>query len=114
MANIPNVRAVARDISSSFTVQKTLIVHSKQCIQPGIDYFNHQLGTSLKSPLMAFKASRMINPTIIRNLNPDASSIDLFNSFPFVTAEELMKLKAELPAYLAKVEDLDESVDKLE
>ena len=114
VANIPNVQAVARDISSNFTLQKTLIAHAKQCIQPGIDYFNHQLGTSLKSPLMAFKASRMIDPTTIRNLNPDASSIDLFKSLPFVTAEELMKLKAELPAYLAKVEDLDESVDKLE
>ena len=114
VANIPNVQAVARDISSSFTVQKTLIAHAKQCIQPGIDYFNHQLGTSLKSPLMAFEASQMIAPTTIRNLNPDASSIDLFKSFPFVTAEKLMKLKAELPAYLAKVEDLDESVDKLE
>ena len=56
----------------------------------------------------------MIDPTTIRNLNPDASSIDLFKSFPFVTAEELMKLKAELPTYLAKVKDLDESVDKLE
>ena len=56
----------------------------------------------------------MIDPTTIRNLNPNALSIDLFKSFPFVTAEELMKLKAELPAYLAKVEDLDECVDKLE
>ena len=63
---------------------------------------------------MAFKASRMIDPTTIRNLNPDASSIDLFKSFPFITAEELIKLKAELPTYLAKVKDLDESVDKLE
>ena len=114
VANIPNVQAVARDISPSLTVQKTLISHAKQCIQPGIDYFNHQLGTSLKSPLLAFKASRMTNPSMIKNLNLDASSLDLFKSFPFITAEELTNLKAELPAYLVKVEDLDESVDKLE
>ena len=43
VANIPNVQAVARDISPSLTVQKILISHAKQCIQPGIDYFNHQL-----------------------------------------------------------------------
>ena len=71
VANIPNVQAVARDILPSPTVQKTLIAHAKQCIQPGIDYFNHQLGTSLKSPLLAFKASRMTNPSMIRNLNLD-------------------------------------------
>lgn len=63
VGNIPNVQAVARDISSSLTVQKILIAHAKQCIQPGIDYFNHQLGTSLKSLLMAFKASWMTNPS---------------------------------------------------
>ena len=59
---------------------------------------------------MAFKASRMANPTMVKNLNPDTSSVDLFKSVPFITAEELTNLKAELPAYLVKVEDLDESV----
>ena len=66
-----------------------------------MDYFNHQLGNSLKSPLMASKASWMTNPTIVRNLNPDASPFDLFECFPFVTAEEVRNLKVELPAYLA-------------
>ena len=35
VANIPNVQAVARDVSPSLTVQKTLIANAKQCIQPG-------------------------------------------------------------------------------
>ena len=56
----------------------------------------------------------MTNPSMIKKLNLDASSLDLFKSFPFITVEELTNLKAELPAYLVKVEDLDESVDKLE
>ena len=75
--NIPNIQAVARDISPSLIAQKRLITHAKQCIQPGLEYFNLQLNTSLKIPLMAFKAAWLINPTVIRNLNPDASSVDL-------------------------------------
>ena len=50
---------------------------------------------------------------MIRSLNPDASSVDLLKSFPFHSAEELCNLKAELLAYLAKAEDLNEKVDKL-
>ena len=111
--NIPNVQAVARDISPSLTTQKRLISHAKQCIQPGLEYFNLQLNTSLKIHLIAFKASRLTNSTMIRNLNTDASSADLLKSFPFISAEEICYLKAELPAYLAKAEDLDDTIDKL-
>ena len=62
---------------------------------------------------MAFKDSQLTNPTMIRNLNPDASSVDLFKSFPFLSTEEICNLKAELLACLAKVEDLDDTVGKL-
>jgi len=113
LENIPNVQAVARDISSNVTTQTRLMTHAKQCIQPGLQYFNQQLNTSLKIPLMAFKAARMTNPTVIRNLNPDTSTVDLLKSFPFVTADEITNLKAELPAYLGKAEDLDDTIDKL-
>ena len=111
--NIPNVQAVAKDISPSLTTQQRLITHAKQCIKPGLECFNLQLSTNLKIPLMAFKASQLINPTMIRNLNSDASSVDLLKSFPFLSSEELCNLKAELPAYLSKAEDLDEKIDKL-
>jgi len=48
---------------------------------------------------------------VIRNLNPDASMVDLLKSL--VTADEITNLKAELPAYLAKAENLDDTIDKL-
>jgi len=50
---------------------------------------------------MAFKAARLMNPS---DKKPDY--IGLLKSFPFVTADEI-------PAYLAKVEDLDDTIDKL-
>ena len=62
---------------------------------------------------MAFKAAWFINPITIRNLNPDALSVDLLKSFPFVTADKICNLNGELSAYLARAEDLDEKVDKL-
>jgi len=74
---------------------------------------NILVSSSMKIPLMAFKAARLTNPTMIRNLNPDVLMVDLLKSFPFVTADEITNLKAELPAYLAKVEDLDDTIDKL-
>ena len=113
VANIPNVQAVVRDILTNLTTQTRLITHAKQCIQPGIEYFNQQFNTSLKIPLMAFKAAQLTNPTMIRNLNPEASTVDLLKSFPFVTVDEITNLKAELPAYLAKAEDLNDTVDKV-
>ena len=62
---------------------------------------------------MAFKAAQLTNPTMIRNLNPEASTVDLLKSFPFVIVDEITNLKAELPAHLAKAEDLDDNVDKV-
>ena len=83
VANIPNVQAVARDILPNLTTQTRLITHAKQCIQPGLEYFSQQLNTSLKITLMAFKAAQLTNPTMIRNLNPEASTVDLLKIFPF-------------------------------
>ena len=40
--------------------------------------------------------------------------MDQLGSFPFATSPEISDLKAELPAYLAKCEDLNESCDKLQ
>ena len=63
---------------------------------------------------MAFKVAWLTNSTMIRNLNPEASTVDLLlKSFPFVTADEITNLKAKLPAYLPKAEDFDDTVDKL-
>ena len=106
VANIPNVQAVVRDILPYLTT-RTRLITPKQCIQPGLKYFNQQLNTILKIPLMAFKAAQLTNPTMIRNLNPEASSVDFFKSFPFVTADEIISV------YFAKAEDLDDTVNKV-
>ena len=113
MANIPNVQAMARDILPSLATQTGLITNAKQCIQSGLEYFNQQHNISLKIPLMAFKAAWLTYLTMIRNLNPEASTVDLLKWLSFVTVDQIINLKAEVPAYLAKSKDLDDTVDKL-
>ena len=111
VGNIPNVQAIAKDISSVTTVQQQLIAYAKNCDEPALHYFKQQLNSSLKAPLAAFKASQLFNPNKIKLLNPDASSVDALASFPFFTQEEIAALKKELPGYLAKVEGIDNSLD---
>ena len=47
-------------------------------------------------------------------MKPDAASVDQLMSFPFVTSEKIVNLKSELPKYLAKCEDVDETYDVLQ
>ena len=77
-------------------------------MQPGLDYFEQQLQTSLKTPLSPFKAARMLSPSKVTNLNPSASELDSLLAFPFFSAtSDLEGLKDELAAYLATAEGVD-------
>ena len=54
----PNVRAIAQRLSgaqlSDLRTQQ-LVAYAKNCVQPGLDYFQRQLDSSLKTSLLAFK-----------------------------------------------------------
>ena len=56
VANTPNVDAIIRAISS--IPRQQMVKYVKNCVQPGLDYFDKQLNTSLKVSLSAFKAAR--------------------------------------------------------
>ena len=112
--NAPNLKAIIRDVSPNNTVYEQLKTYAKQCVQPGLDYFQKQLQTSLKASLAAFKAARLFNPCKVQQMKPDAASVDQLISFPFVTSEKIINLKSELPKYLAKCEDLNETYDVLQ
>ena len=83
VVNIPNVQAIARSISPSTVVQQQLIAYVKISVEPALNYFKQQLTSSLKTPLAAFKASRLFNPSTVKLLNPDASSVDAVSAVPF-------------------------------
>ena len=67
---------------------------------------------SLREPLAAFKAARLLNPHKVAEMLPTASDVDDLASFPFVTSAVLSNLKAELP-YAARADGIDPSFCRL-
>ena len=54
----PSTEVVINSVSKgSYTIKKRLRQHTKNCMQPGIAYFNQQLSTSLQILLQAIKAA---------------------------------------------------------
>ena len=104
----PSVNAVARQLSAGNSVVMTqLVQYAQSCIQPGLLYFTTQLGSSLKVPLAAFKAARLLNPHKVIEMLPTASDVDQLSAFSFLTSMVLSNLKAELPTYVAKADGVD-------
>lgn len=90
------------------------IQYARTCVQPGLDYFERQLATSLKDSLLAFKSARYFSPQKISVIQPNADAISSLSVFPFFSAEVLEGLKAELPVYLAKATDVAPNLNCLE
>ncbi len=110
----PNVNAVAQQLSAGNSiVMRQLVQYARNCIQPGLQYFTTQLGSSLKVPLAAFKAARLLSPQKVAEMLPTASDVDQLSSFPFVTSMMISNLKAELPSYVAKADGVDPSFCRL-
>ena len=114
-SHTPNILAVAEMLSGGVAHDKHLMIdHAKQCIQPGIDYFNHQLTTTLQRSLTVFKAARLFSPQKMQDMQPSASSIDSLSTFPFFDEEDLGRLNSELPIHFSKAVDLDASIGPLQ
>lgn len=114
VGNTPDVQAIVRSLSVAPGIQQQLIAYARNCVQPALDYFEHQLQTSLKAPLAAFKAARFFCPHKLGLLKPTAADIDLLSAFPFLSPQELSSLKSELPTYLVKADGIDPTVDHLQ
>ena len=111
---VPNTEAVINSVSKgSYTVKERLRQHTKNCMQPGIAYFNRQLSTSLQIPLQAFKAARLFSPLKVYTMKPNDNMVDTLQVFPFLI-HNIQSLKSELPQYLAKTADVNEQFDPLE
>ena len=103
VANTPNVNAIAKSLAPAPApaVQQQLVTYTKSCVQPGLDYFQHQLQTSLKVLLGAFKAARFFSPSKITDLKPSAAEVDSLLAFPFLSStQDLVGLKGELATVL--------------
>ncbi len=111
----PNLQAVARSLSGGNQhIQQQLLRYATACVQPGVQYFNERLNSSMKIPLAAFKAARLFSPVKIQEMQPDCAAVDSLSSLPFLDANTLGNLKSELPQYIAAVEDLNPSYNALD
>ena len=107
VGHTPNVQAVARQLTGgappSSPQHLQLIAYAKACVQPGLDYLERQLESSLKSPLAAFKCARLFSPQKINLIQPDANALaQKLAVVPFLNEADMVAgLTAELPDYLA-------------
>ena len=83
-------------------------------MQEAYEYFQHQLESSLKVPLSAFKAVQIFNPHKLDTLKPDVSHVNSLRIIPAFEDSELERLKAELPTYMAKANGISSEVNALE
>ena len=109
----PNTEAVINSVSKGSYTVKERRQHAKNCMQPGIAYFNRKLSTSLQIPLQAFKAARLFSPLKVYAMKPNDNMVDTLQVFPFLI-HNIQSLKSELPQYLAKTADVSEQFDLLE
>ena len=108
-AHCPNVQAVVQKLVDPVQVSNGL-QYAQKCVQPALNYCVHIFDTTLKKPLEAFKAARLFSPQKVASMQPVASDIDYLKVLPFFDNGTIEHLKKELPSYLAKCADIDESL----
>ena len=110
----PNVSAVAICEARGNTVHETqLLTYAKNCVEPAYAYFRSKFDINtgdLKYTLQAFKAARYCDPTQLNVIKPTPTDIDSLIGFDFIDSQCILKLKDELPAYLAASEDVSTEI----
>ena len=82
VANMPNTEAVIQAISAQTSVQQRLHIYAKSCVQKVLDYFQHQIESSLQVPMSAFKVFQIFNPHKLATLKPDVSHVNSLRVIP--------------------------------
>ena len=80
-------------------------------MQKALEYFHHQLESSLKVSLSAFKAVQIFNPHKLATLKSDVSHVNLLRVIPASENSELERLKTELPTYVAKADGISPALE---
>ena len=100
-----NVTGVTRQLSAGNSVtMNQMVQYVLSCIQPGLQHFTTQLGHSLRDPLAAFKAARLLNLQKVAEMLLTVSEVDDLTSFSLaiVSSAVLSCLEVELFSMLLK------------
>ena len=115
VANFPNLNRIAQSLAQeNLTVEQQMVGYGITCIKPAHDYFSSKFNGDLKPALAAFKAAQLFCPHEVHDSKPNASLVEIVKAFPFLNDTVIDNLKAELPKYLAAVEDLAPDIDPLD
>ena len=108
LTSFPNIQAIAESLApGNLLGQQQLTTYAFSCVKPGVDYFMEKFGDDSKTPLSQFKAMRYFSPSRIFELQPSLSDIEGSCSIPFFNEPLIVKLKAELPKYIARSTDVN-------
>lgn len=67
--------------------------YPRECIKPGMDYFDEHLKTDITSVLLkAFKAACLFSPHFIKKIKPECTALDRLSALPFITPFTLSEL----------------------
>ena len=94
--------------------EQQLLAYAQHCVQPAYAYFQSKFDLTtgeLKHTLEAFKTARFYDPTQLNEIKQILTDIDFLTAFDFIDSEFILKLKGELPMYLAAVEDIAPAVN---
>ena len=92
-----------------------MVAYAKSCAQPGLKYFQRQLGNSLKVLLAAFKAARLFSTQTIYLMQSNAAMVEqLFAAIPFFNSDVISHLKEELPDYFARAAETSVDIPPIE
>ena len=114
VGHTPNTEGAIQAISTQISTQQRLCAYAKSCVQGALEYFEHQLESSLTVPLSAFKALQIFSPHKLATLKPDVSRVNLLQVIPAFEDSELEMLKAELPTQIAKADGISSDFSALE
>ena len=115
-AHYPSLLAVTQQIANGDSnLQQCLQTYGRECVRPGLEYFETKFGNDLSPPVSVFKAARLFSPIKVHEMKPVATDVDALSVFPFLNDSiTINNLKGELPSYVAKASDVSPEFNVLE
>ena len=100
VGHYPCTLAITREIVNA-ALQNRLITQAKDCVQPGLNFFQQKFNVQFLTNVRAFKAARLYCPVQVSALRPPARSLEELKNFPFVEDATIANLATELAYFLA-------------
>ena len=114
----PNLEGVAsRQANGNLALCNQLVTRTKQCISPGLRFFQRKFSQEFHDLVRAFKNARLCCPVQVQNLHPNAASVAELRKFSFLNNDATIDgLVNELPRYLAAADGtvIEEEEEKVQ